>query len=377
MAGESLRTELHPDAVNGGVAVHPVRYRHGVRRPRWSGYTAFVLSGGGARGALQVGMLRALLERGERPDLVIGTSIGAWNGAGLAHSPDLAGVERLEGVWRELTSSRVLLGRETHASPPGAVVSARYMMAAIQRVTQGYPSLYSHDGSRRLARELYGDLTFEDLAIPLRVVAADLTAGTRAVFGSGPLAAPILASSSIPGIFPPLQIGDHFYVDGGALENVSVDIAIGLGARRLFILDVGYDTTNGHGAPWPGELLSPNAKARGNAPHPLASVLERTSQVMSNYHMNDALNRLPPGIETHIIRPASAATAGGTLDFGRAVEWMAHAYEFTRAYLRGALPIEEPETLAQVGPGVGQNEAAGPQASGQAERPVPVAGRHT
>ncbi|MGH2514644.1 MAG: patatin-like phospholipase family protein, partial [Ktedonobacterales bacterium] len=67
-------TEL---ASGSGASTAPLTFTR--RRPRWRNYTAFVLSGGGARGALQVGILRALLEQGERPDVVIGTSIGAWN----------------------------------------------------------------------------------------------------------------------------------------------------------------------------------------------------------------------------------------------------------------------------------------------------------
>src|SRR5258708_5042210 len=78
-----------------------------VRRPRWAGYTAFVLSGGGARGALQVGALRALLEHGERPDVIVGTSIGAWNGAVLARNPTLTGVEELADIWHAVHSWRV------------------------------------------------------------------------------------------------------------------------------------------------------------------------------------------------------------------------------------------------------------------------------
>src|SRR5207245_10015271 len=65
--------------------------------------TAFAISGGGARGAAQVGMLRALIERGITPDLVVGVSIGAWNGAWLAHRPDLERVKKLEEVWRQVT----------------------------------------------------------------------------------------------------------------------------------------------------------------------------------------------------------------------------------------------------------------------------------
>ncbi len=329
---------------------HPVRYRDGVRRPRWSGYTAFVLSGGGARGSLQVGMLRALLEHGERPDVVVGTSIGAWNGAWLARTPTLDGVRQLERVWRGLTSMRVLLGRETHnGNPPNVAVSALLMLAAVQRVTQGYPSLYGYDGGVQLLKELYGDQRFEDLELPLRVVATDLTAGARAVFGSGSLMEAILASSAIPGIFPPQRIGKHVYVDGGTLENASLDVAVDLGARRLFVLDVGYDVHGEAGHPWPGDLALSPGKSRNGGPHPLAAVLERASQVMSQRQLDQAIAHLPPGIEIHLIRPTTPT--GGTLDFGRAAEWIEVGYTLTRDYLQGVLPApdEEAEPPAEIG----------------------------
>lgn len=325
-----------------GSALSAVRYRGGVRRPRWSGYTAFILSGGGARGALQVGMLRALLEHGERPDVIVGTSIGAWNGTWLARTPTLEGIEGLAKIWRGLTPARVLLGRDPYGNPPARAVSAMLMLAAVQRVTQGNASLYGDLGLRHLAAELMGDLTFEDLTLPLRVVAANLTSGGRTIFNRGALAPAVLASSAIPGIFPPAHIDGCIYVDGGALENVSLDIAVELGARRLFVLDVGYDISNSDAVRWPAELISSNARVRGNGPHPLAAVLERTAQVMSTYHLTQALMRLPPGIETHVIRPATPNSWGGTLDFGRAAEWMDHAYAFTREYLHAKLPVTEP-----------------------------------
>lgn len=325
-----------------GRALSSVRYHGGVRRPKWSGYTAFVLSGGGARGALQVGMLRALLEHGERPDLIVGTSIGAWNGAWLARNPTLEGIEGLTNIWKSLTPARVLLGRDPYGNPPARAVSAMLMLAAVQRVTQGNASLYGDTGLHHMAHDLIGDLTFEDLILPLRVVAANLTDGGRAIFSGGKLAPAVLASSAIPGIFPPVRIDDRVYVDGGALENASLDIAVEMGARRLFVLDVGYDISSSSDVRWPGELISTNSKVRGNGPHPLAAVLERTAQVMSNYHLTQALMRLPPGIETHTLRPEIPNGWGGTLDFGRSAEWIEHAYDVTRAYLRAELPVAEP-----------------------------------
>src|SRR5215470_17620069 len=101
----------------------------GIHKPRWRSYTAFVLAGGGARGALQVGALRALLECGEWPDVIVGTSIGAWNGAVLARDPTLVGVEAIEAAWRAANPSRVLLGVEPPRGSTQAIAAMRALTA--------------------------------------------------------------------------------------------------------------------------------------------------------------------------------------------------------------------------------------------------------
>lgn len=324
-----------------------VRYRDGLRFPYWSGYTAFVLSGGGARGALQVGMLRALFEHGERPDVIVGTSIGAWNGAWMAKNPTLEQVAGLEDIWHGLTTGKVLLGRDPYGAPNPRALSGALMLTAARRVTAGFPSLYGDAGGLLLSAQLFGDLTFEQLAVPLRVIAANLSVGGRTVFASGKVAPSVLASSAIPGIFPPVRVADGVYdgvyVDGGALENVSLDVAVGLGARRLFILDVGYDTSSEEHTLWASDPLPAGDKPRANGAgsgssggHALAAVLERTAQVMSRYHLEAALRALPPGIEVHLLRPN---TAGGVLDFNRGADWMAHGYAYARDYLNRELPL--------------------------------------
>jgi len=321
------------------------------RGPRWYGFTAFVLSGGGARGALQVGALRALMEAGIRPDVVVGTSIGAWNGALLAREPTLTGVDTIAAAWLSAHPTRVLLGMEPPANSPVSAHATMRMLVAARRIAAGHSSLYGDTGLRDFIKRLVGDLTFEDLALPLRVIATDITHGTRAVFGSGPLGPAILASSAIPGIFPPVRIEDAVYVDGGALDNSSIETALALGARRLFVLDVGYDEQAVGSDLWSGEALARrskdhkdskqhrNDKNGGRRPsiHPLAALLERTSQVVSHYQLVQALARVPPGIETHVIHVGLAAS-GGALEFEKAPLWIDKGYEFTCAYLERARP---------------------------------------
>jgi NTE family protein len=309
----------------------PLRGARGVHRPRWRGYTAFVLSGGGARGALQVGVLRALLECGERPDVIVGTSIGAWNGAVLALDPTPAGVEALEAAWRTAHPTRVLLGSEPPVGTSQALAAMR-ALTAVRRLAAGEPSLYGDAGMRQFIAQLLGDTTFEQLAVPLRVIATDITHGTRAIFGTGPVAPAVLASSAIPGIFPPVRIGEAVYVDGGALDNASIETALALGARRIFVLDVGYDEHGSHERLWSEVQPEDSHRRRSAGVLAISAVLERTAQVISRYQLDRTLQRVPPGIEVHVLRVGTEA-GGGALEFEKASRWMKQGYEAAVAYL--------------------------------------------
>jgi len=309
-----------------------------ARRPGGEGYTAFVLSGGGAMGAIQVGALLALLERGERPDVIVGTSIGAWNGAWLARTPTLAGVEALAEAWRAVHTARVLLARERPMAGPAQALSGLLMLAAAQRVTLGYPSLYSSAGVRGLLEQHLGNDAFEDMELPLRVIATNITRGTREIFTSGPLVPAVLASSAIPGVFPPVRIGKDLYVDGGALDNCSIDTALRLGARRIFVIDVGYDRDGEGDDLWPAMLEAKGERISGLSVHALVAVLARTGQIISHYQLSQALERLPQGVEAHVIRLSNGGS-GSALDFANVGAWIEHGYTSAGAYLRTAEPI--------------------------------------
>jgi predicted acylesterase/phospholipase RssA len=352
--GRDLLSQNHASLDGHAVDHAPTR-----RSPHWYGYTAFVLSGGGARGALQVGAVRALLEVGIQPDVLIGTSIGAWNASVLARFPFDEALARMTGAWRQSQPAQILLGRESGSSmPPHQALTGVLMLSAIRRVTQGYPSLYSDTGQKRLIADLLDDVTFEELRLPLRVIASDLIYARHKVFDSGPVAPTVLASSAIPGIFPPVQIGASVYVDGGALDNTSLELALKLGARRIFLLDVGYDATNDDPAFW-ARAVTRNRherhhervvdKPRESTMHPLAAVLERTIQVMSAYQRDRAVSRVPPGIEMNVLR-LSTGSGDGMLVFGKAEDWMERGYIQTQEYLRAGMPAQpaqapEPPTV--------------------------------
>jgi NTE family protein len=184
---------------------------------------AFVLGGGGHLGAAEVGMLGALFEREIRPDLIVGTSVGALHGAAAAADPTPASVEMLEVLWRRLPELGVLGSWLTDAR---ALVRLR-------------THVRSHEPLRRLASEGLGVETFEELAVPFQCVAACIERAAEQWFSSGPLVDAILASASVPGLLPPIEIGGEHFIDGGIVNSIPIGRAVELGADEIYVLHVG------------------------------------------------------------------------------------------------------------------------------------------
>jgi NTE family protein len=188
-------------------------------RPR----TAFVLSGGGNQGVSQVGMLRALLERGIVPDVVIGTSAGALNGAAVAYAPNLTGVAQLAVVWEQLQADHVFPGGRIHRA-----------WNVVRRGTH----LFGNDGLAALIHNSTPARSFSDLEIPLRVIATDLDTGEEVVLARGPLKPALLASTALPGVFPIVEHAGRHLVDGGVVNNVPLWHALSGPVDRIFVLNV-------------------------------------------------------------------------------------------------------------------------------------------
>jgi NTE family protein len=191
-----------------------------IQSPR----TAYVLLGGGARGAAQAGAISVLLQHGLVPDFIVGISAGSWNGAYIAHNPTPEGALELEGHWIATTSQ--------------AVLGARRWSAAVNAVAFR-PSLYSGEGLRRVAGRYLQNKTFEDVLVPLCIVATDLVTGEPHIFSSGPLLPAVLASSAMPGIFPPVETNDAVLVDGGIVEWAGCLAALESGASRICLVGCG------------------------------------------------------------------------------------------------------------------------------------------
>jgi NTE family protein len=184
-----------------------------------------VLSGGGAMGALQVGVLRVLMRRGFRPGRIIGTSVGALNGAFLAFYPDLSGVERLAEIWRGLENDRYI-----NFSP----VRIAYRIALRQ------PYIFSNEFLQRLITEHTSIDDFSATKVPLHITAANMRTGRKHVFSSGPVSQAVLASTAIPAVFAPVEIEGETYIDGGVIANLDLETALELGAHDVLGIDLSH-----------------------------------------------------------------------------------------------------------------------------------------
>ncbi|HKC18739.1 MAG TPA: patatin-like phospholipase family protein [Candidatus Dormibacteraeota bacterium] len=238
---------------------------------------AWVLSGGGARGAAQVGVIQALLERGIAPTTaVFGTSVGALDGAVISAWPNLEGAELLQQLWR---------------SRPAAEVFRVHSLGALRSRLAGQLGIPSPGPVQALIDRFElatGCGSFEDLQVPLRVVATDLRAGCPVVFRSGPLAPPLMASAAIPGVFPPVEVGDHICCDGGIVDNAPISIAV----------EEGYGTILAIGLMAGGELSS--------APSSWTELIARSLQLSLHQRLLSDFHRLRGRARIVVICPITS-----------------------------------------------------------------------
>lgn len=262
--------------------------------------TAFVLSGGASLGAIQVGMLRALYERGLAPDLFVGTSAGALNAAFAASRPQTpATADALAGVWRSLRRGQVFplnpltgllgfVGARDHLVPA----------SGLRRIVEG------HIDVGRL----------EEFPIPLHVVAVDVVSGEEVLLSDGPAVDAVMASAAIPAVLPPVRWKERELMDGGVANNTPISHAIELGAREIYVLPTGHACA----------LEEPPGSALGMALHAVSLLTQR---------------RLIDDIEKHrgdvklIVLPPPCPLAVQPIDFGRAQELIERGHEDAAAFL--------------------------------------------
>ncbi len=282
-----------------------------TRRPRPTPpptRTAFVLGGGGILGTTQVGMLRALAERGIRPDLVLGTSIGAINGAFVAAEPGPEGAARLAEVWREVASAGIFLENPVRQAA---------------RVAKYRTHLLSHAPLRTIIDDYLGPDTFEELAVPFQCVAACVEDAGGRWFDSGPLVDAVVASCSVPGLFPPMLIDGRHYLDGGLVHSIPVGRALALGATRIFVLQVGRVEQPLRPPRWPWEV--------GTV----------AFEIARRHRFVHEMESVPDDVETHLLPSGATDSPNISLGYGRASrmdERMDQAYAASAGYLAEALP---------------------------------------
>lgn len=209
---------------------------------------AFVLTGGASLGVVQVGMLQALAGRGIRPDLLIGSSAGALNSAFVAGRDWPGGTSELERIWLGLRRSDVF-----PVSPFGSVLG----------LVGGREYLVSPAGIEALIKKYIDYRRLEDAVIPVHVVATDVLTGAEVRISRGPVVEALRASTSIPGILPPMRIGHHYLMDGGVASHAPLSQAIALGADLVYVLPAGHACG----------LRQPPASALGMAVHALSLVI--------------------------------------------------------------------------------------------------------
>jgi NTE family protein len=274
--------------------------------------TAFVFSGGGSLGATQVGMLVALAEHGVTPDYVVGASIGAINAAWVTGRPGLDGARALADVWggvqrrdvfpsSPLTGIGGFFGRRNHLVAPHAL--------------------------RRLVERHLEFRNLEDASIPIGIVSTDLNSGTETLLTNGSTIEAVIASASIPGVFPPVMIEGRPHVDGGVINNAPISHAVQWGATTVYVLPTGYSCA----------LRQESKSALGVALQALNLLVQRRlGEDIALYQSRIDLRVVPP------LCPISVSP----VDFSHTAELIERAHSSCQAWLALGAPRPDDQSLA-------------------------------
>lgn len=275
--------------------------------------TAFVLGGGGVLGAVEVGMLRALLERDVVPDLVLGTSIGAVNGAMVARDPTLAVADRLLELWQGAAETRDVVGDRP--------------VRTVRRALSTRTHVYSAKPLAKRLREEFGDQRVEDLPVRFQACAASIERATEHWFDSGPVVDAVIASAAVPGLLPPARVETEFgvehFLDGGIVNSVPLGRAVELGATRVFVLQV-------------GRIDRPLKPPR--RPWEVARV---SFEIARRHRVLRDLATLPEGVEAHVLPAGGTSSRDDSLwahrDYAGIQRRIDSTYEASRVYLEDNL----------------------------------------
>ncbi|MGQ0482066.1 MAG: patatin-like phospholipase family protein [Pseudonocardia sp.] len=232
------------------------------------GGTAVVLGGGGVLGAVQVGMLRALLEAEIRPDLVLGTSVGAINGAVLAAFPPGQVADRLAALWQSPKARRVF-----GAGP----------VDRLRELARGGVAVHPSGPLRAALTDVLGGRRIEDLPVRFECCAASIEDAAEHWFTEGPVVGAVLASAAVPGLLAPVALADRHYMDGGLVNSIPLGRAVQLGAERVFVLQV-------------GRVDQPL-----RAPRRIWEVAPVAFEIARRHRYTSDLAAVPRGVEVHVL----------------------------------------------------------------------------
>lgn len=209
---------------------------------------ALVVGGGGCLGAVQVGIGLALEEAGFVPDLIVGTSVGALNGAIVAAHPGAA-APGLANLWTHAHRGQIFPLRSPGRNAPAGGV-------------------FSSVGLRRLIAQSALPSRLEDLPVPFTAIATDLASGAEVALTTGDLESALVASTAVPGLLPPIERDGHLLVDGGVVAYVPVLAALRAGAASMLVVSTGPET-------WTPPPRPPRVRATSVAARALLLLLQQ------------------------------------------------------------------------------------------------------
>lgn len=249
-------------------------------------------------------MLQALFEHGVRPDLVVGTSVGAINGALVAADPAPSAVGRLRAVWEELASRQIFAGS---------------VLSRMNTLARTRTHLHPREPLRDLLAAHLPVQTFAELRVPFQCVAASIERAAERWFSDGSLVDAVLASCAVPGLLPAVELDGEHYLDGGLVHSIPVGRAVALGARTIYVLHVGRID----------RPLRPPSR-----PWEVATV---AFEIARRHRFAADLAALPPGVTVHVLPSGDPAPSGAAnlryRDFSGVAARIDKAHAAARGYL--------------------------------------------
>jgi len=200
------------------------------------------LGGGGARGLAHIGVLKVLKRENIPIDLIVGTSMGAIIGAAYALKKDISTLEKIAEKYSKIGEFNINLSfseKEKEDKPYFIKKMSDFLKKGyILNLELRRKYLNDGEGLKKIINDLVGDKVFADTKIPFAAVAADLIKGEKVILNQGKLFNALLASASIPGIFPPIILEGKILVDGGIVDVVPIEAARSLGANFIIAVNV-------------------------------------------------------------------------------------------------------------------------------------------